>query len=212
MNEPKSTLRQAIEKTQDQLATDKEQILPASKVVVVGPARSYPSATAAYEDGTQFDSEIVGIHTTVRPMWRTPDVAIQQNKVITTNLPPAVTASGLIVSPSVTSAVLVGIPDMSAAVRVPAGSQVQVSWQFSGSLSASTASASFALYRDTVRIGPVLYGNSPANNAKFSMSQTFIDTPSPGLHAYSVYWATSAGTLTGDGKGRVLHALVLKPQ
>lgn len=209
---PKSTLRQAIESTQQQVNAQQEQILPASKVVVDQPARSYPSASAAYEDGIGFDSPTVGINQTFRPMWRTQDVAVQQNKVITTNMPKAITSTGIAVSPSVTSPNLVSAPNMSVPVKVPAGTQVQISWQFSGALSAATASAMFALYRDNVRIGQILYGQSPVNNQKFSQSQTFIDNPPPGLHSYSVYWATTGGTLTGDGKGRSIQAQVLKPQ
>jgi hypothetical protein len=205
-------LKKQIQSALRKVGAVEEQIIPASKVVLPGPARSYASSTASFDQDTEFDSPTVGLHNNFRPMWRTPDAAIQQNKVITTKLPPAVTASGIAVSPSVTSAALVSMPDMSAPVNVQGNAQVQVSWQFSGALSTLTASAAFALFRDNIQIGPTLYGNSPANGAKFSVAHTFIDTPPPGVHSYAVYWSTTAGTLTADGKGRVLHALTLRPQ
>jgi len=107
---------------------------------------------------------------------------------------------------------LVAVPDMTVGVKATAGSQVQLSWSFSGALSIATASAAFALFRDGVQLGPTVYGNSPSNGAKFSTQQTFIDSPSGGFHVYSIYWSTNAGTLTADGKGRFIHGLVLKPQ
>jgi len=220
MAEPKSTLRKAIQDTQAQVTAQQKQTLPASKVVVVGPARSYPSSSAAYEDGIGYDVPFVGTNTTFRAMWRTQDVAVQQNKVITTKLPDASIANGVQHSPSVTSSKLVSAPDMTVAVVIPGhsgdgnagGGQVQITWHVSASLSLATAQASFALFRDNVQIGPTVYGGTSQNGGKFSVSQTFIDTPGNGLHAYAVYWATSAGSLTGDGIGRYIHALPLRPQ
>jgi len=205
-------LKKQIEKTLKRVNAVEEQTLPATKVVLPGPARSYGSSTASFDQDTEFVPPTESFNNNFRPMWRTPDAAVQQNKVITTKLPPAITATGIAVSPSVTSAVLVSTPDMAAPVNVQGNAQVQISWQFSGALSTSTASAAFALFRDNVQIGPAIYGNSPSNGAKFSVGHTFIDTPPPGVHSYAVYWSTTAGTLTADGKGRVLHALVLRPQ
>jgi hypothetical protein len=205
-------LKAQIKSTQTQVAAQQAQLVPSSGVVTAQPARSYPSSTAAYEDGVGFDSPTETIASTMRPMWNTPDTAIQQQKVHTVNMPTAATASGIAISPSVASTKLVAIPDMTAAVTATAGSQVQVSWSFSGHLNSVRASASFALYRDGTQIAPTVYGSSPAAGAKFSMTQTFIDSPGGGLHAYSVYWAVSNGVLTADGKGRYVHGLVLKPQ
>jgi hypothetical protein len=207
-----ATLKQRIAQTQNDLKAVEEQTLPSTKVVTDQPARSYISNNANFDGNAAFAPQAIGIHTSFRPSWRTPDAAIQQNKVITTNLPTAVTATGVAVAPVMTSATLGGMPDMSVAVRVPAVSQVQISWHVSASLDSTTASATFVLYRDNVRIGTKLYGASSAANNKFSVSQTYIDAPSAGLHSYAVYWATSAGTLTADAKSRAITGLVLKPQ
>jgi hypothetical protein len=214
------SLKDQLKNTQAQLDSVEQQTIPAGKVVIPKPARSYPSATMAFEGGTSFDPPTVRTNTSFRPMWKTPDVAIQQNKVITTKLPEASIAKGVTQSPQVTSTALTAMPDMSASVVVPGhsgdvnqgGGQVQISWQASASLDAATSVASFALYRDNKQIAPTCYGSNPNANGKFSVQQTFIDTPGNGLHVYAVYWATSAGTLTADSTGRFLHALALRPQ
>ena len=214
-----ATLKQIIKETQSQVTANQEQILPGSKVVSQGPSRSYPSATAAWEDGIGYTPPFVGTNQTFRPNWRTLDVAVQQNKVITTKLPDASIAKGIIQNPSMTSAKLVSVPDVTVAVVIPGhsgdvnkgGGQIQINWHVSAGLSVATAQASFALFRDGVQIGPTVYGATPNNGGKFSVAQTFIDTPGNGLHSYAVYWATSAGTLTGDGIGRFIHALPLRP-
>jgi len=205
-------LKAQIKSTQAQVASEKAQLVPGTQVVTPQPARSYPSSSAAYQDGVGFDPPTETIATTFRPIWNTPPAAVQQNKVTTVNLPAASTATGVAVSPSMSSSKFVAVPDMTAAVKATAGSQVQISWSFSGVLSVATAVASMALFRDGQQIGPTLHGSGPASNAKFSIAQTFIDSPSGGLHAYSVYWSTNVGRLTADGKNRVVHGLVLKPQ
>ena len=209
------TLKQQVASVQSAVADVSEQVVPGSGVVTPKPARSYPTSTMAYDSGTAFDVPTETINKTFRPMWRVPDVAVQQNKVITTNLPPAVTATGVVVSPTMTSNTLASVPDMSAPVRHKAGTQIQISWSMSAALSTATAQATFAHYRDNVQIGPLVYGSSPADAQKFSVSQSFIDTPGGRghpVHKYAVYWSTNAGTLTADAKNRVMHILTLKPQ
>jgi hypothetical protein len=207
-----STLKEQLKSAQEDVKEITEQTIPSSKVALPVPARAYPSSVEAYEAGIKFDNPTVRTYTTVRPQWRTPGAALQNNKVTTLNMPKVVVAKGIKQSPFSTASHLTSMPDMTAIVTAAAGVQVQVSWHFSGSLSTATAVASFALFREGTQIGPTTYGNSVANNGKFSVSQTFIDVPSVGLHAYSVYWATSAGSITADGVGRYLHALALKPQ
>jgi hypothetical protein len=207
-----ATLKQQITDVKEQADAERQQRISSGRVHLPQPARSYVSNEATYDDKSSFDSPTVGTNTTFRPNWVTQDAAIQQNKVITTNLPKAVVATGAAVSPVMTSPTLGAVPDMQIAIRVPAQSQVQVSWQVSAALNSTTASATFVLYRDNVKIGTPLYGASSAANNKFSVSQNYIDAPSAGLHSYSVYWSTSAGTLTADSKSRSITGLVLKPQ
>lgn len=175
------------------------------------PARSYPSPTATYDEDSQFQSPFDHISTRFRPMWRIQETALQQRKVTTTQIPPIVQATGIAISPATTNATLVAVPDLTIAVNSN-GNQIQISWNISASLSLNTASASFALFRDGIKIGQPQFGNSPTNNALFSVSQTVPDTPGLGFHSYSVYWATTAGTLTASGKQRNISALVLRPQ
>jgi hypothetical protein len=206
------TLKQDLQNTQAQVQAQTAQVVAGSQVVTPVPARSYPNSPAAWEAGTSFDSDVVQVNQTSRAMWQTQPAAVQQNKVNTLNMPTAVMAKGIAISPSVTSAKLVAVPDMAVGIRGTAGTQVQLNWHFAGSLSTSTAAASFALFRDGLQIAPTGYGSSPTNGAKFSFAGTYIDSPTTGAHAYAIYWATNAGTLTADGKGRYLSALLLKPQ
>lgn len=187
------------------------QIISSTGAPNPGPARSYPSPTATYDEDSQFQSPFDHIQTRMRPMWRIQETALQQRKVTTTAIPAAIVATGIAIGPSTTNANLVAIPDLTIAVNTN-GSQVQISWNVSASLSLNTASASFALFRDGIKIGQPQFGNSPTNNALFSVSQTIPDSPGLGFHSYSVYWSTTAGTLTANGKQRNISALILRPQ
>jgi hypothetical protein len=204
-------LKDDLKKAQSEIKSAGEQKLSGSEAPNALPARSYPSPTATYEEDSQFQAPFERTHVTMRPMWRIERTAIQNTKVITTALPQATSATGIAVSPSTTNANLVAMPDMT----IPAnavGVQLQISWNISASLSLNTATASFALFRDGIKIGQTQYGQSVANNQKFSVTQTILDNPPLGLHSYSVYWATTAGTLTADQKSRSISSLTLRPQ
>jgi hypothetical protein len=205
------TLKEELQKAQSEIKSAGEQIVSASKVPNVVPARSYPSPTSTYEEDSQFTSPFEHTNIRMRPMWKIDETAIQQRKVTTTALPPATSVSGIAVSPATTNAALVAVPDLTIPAQAT-GAQLQISWNVSASLSLNTATASFALFRDGIKIGQTQYGQSVANNQKFSVSQTVLDNPQLGLHSYSVYWATTAGTLTADQKSRAISALVLRPQ
>lgn len=205
------TLKNDIEKAKSDIKLAGKQTLSETDAPNIVPARSYPSPTSTYQEDSQFVNPFERAHITTRPMWKIDPAAIQQTKVITTALPPITSATGVAISPSTTSVNLVAIPDLT----IPAsatGAQLQISWNVSASLSINTATASFALYRDGIKIGQTQYGNSVSANQKFSVSQTVVDSPPLGLHSYSVYWSTTAGTLTADQKSRSLSALVLRPQ
>lgn len=195
----------------EKLQRASKQIVSSTAVPNPGPARSYPSPTATYDEDSQFQSPFDHTQTRMRPMWRIQETALQQRKVTTTQLPSATQVTGIAVSPATTNVAFVAIPDLTIAVNSN-GSQVEIVWNVSASLSLNTASASFALFRDGIRIGQPQFGNSPTNNALFSVSQTVRDSPSLGFHSYSVYWSTTAGTLTANGKQRNISALVLRPQ
>jgi len=206
------SLKDDLKVVKRQVSSEVAQVLPNTKVHADTPARSYPNTPAAFPSGIQFNSDIILLNTISRPMWQTQPAAVQQSKVNTLNMPQATTSTGIKVSPQVTSPNLVAVPDASVSLKGTAGTQVQINWQCSAALSTSTAAASFALFRDGKQIAPVAYGHSPSNGAKFSVSGTYIDSPSIGYHSYALYWATSAGVMTGDGKGRFITAIVLKPQ
>lgn len=195
----------------DKLQRASRQIVLSTGFANPGPARSYPSPTATYDEDSQFQSPFDHIQNRMRPMWRIQETALQQRKVTTTVIPAAIVATGIAIGPSTTNANLVAIPDLTIAVNTN-GSQVQISWNISASLSLNTASASFALFRDGIKIGQPQFGNSPSNNALFSVSQTIPDSPGLGFHSYSVYWSTTSGTLTANGKQRNISALILRPQ
>jgi hypothetical protein len=194
------------------LAEASSQIVPVNQSANSVPARSYPSPAHTYQEDAQFVNPFDRTHVTMRGMWKIDQTAIQQTKVITTALPPAISnAVVLASSPSTTGASLIAVPDMTVAIRTT-GAQVQINWSVSASLSSSANFGSFALFRDNVQIGPTVYGDAPGNNQNFTVSESFVDSPSLGLHAYSVYWATSGGTLTADKKNRYISALILRPQ
>ena len=205
------TLKDALAKAKADLAANISQIVSANATPNVVPARSYPSPTSTYQEDSQFTSPFEHTNIRSRPMWKIESAAIQQTKVITTTLLPTTSASGVVVSPATTNAALVSVPDLT----IPAnaiGAQIQISWNVSASLSLNTATASFALFRDGIQVSQTTYGQSVANNQKFSVTQTYVDKPPLGVHAYSVFWATTAGTLTADLKNRSISALVLRPQ
>ena len=202
------SLKTDLEKVKEQVAANEAQIVTTPPRTV--PARSYPAPTqSGYTD--ELESPFGRTNNNFRAMWKVGETAIQQRKVITTALPTASSASGIAISPATTNANLVAVPDLTIPVNA-SGFQVQISWNISASLSLNTATASFAIFRDGVQIGQTQYANSPVNNQKFSASQTIVDKPSLGFHAYSVYWATTAGTLTADAKNRSVSGLVLRPQ
>lgn len=207
------TLKQAIAAAQKDIQSNVEQVVSVNATDSWSPARSYPSTSASdfmpalHGDPSPFHHSQVSF----RPGWKVQEAAQTQSKVLTSALLKAVQVSGIAVSPTSTNANLVAVPDMVLAVTVP-NSQVQISWNISASESLVANQASFALFRDGRQIGVTQWGNSPSNNAIFSVSQTMIDSPSPGLHSYALYWATSAGTITANGKQRNLAALILKPQ
>ena len=203
-------LKDDIKKLKTGLKTQQDQTLPGSHVVTPVPARSYPTSPIAFEDGTSFNTDVRTINNNFRPMWNTRESAIQQNKVTTLNLPKVTQALGIAVSPTMTSTKLVSLPNMTVGLAGTAGVQIQVAWQFSGSLTPSSAVASFALFRDGLQIAPTMYGSN--SNGKFTVTGSYVDAPLTGLHAYSLYGAVSAGTLTADGKSRLISALPLKPQ
>jgi len=203
------TLKMQIKKA---LAEASSQIVPVNQSANSVPARSYPSPAHTYQEDAQFVNPFDRTHVTMRGMWKIDQTAIQQTKVITTALPPAVTGSVIKASsPATTGTSLIAVPDMTVAIRAT-GAQIQINWTVSASLSNSAQFATFALFRDNVQIGPTMYGDAPSNNQNFTVSQSFIDNPSLGLHAYSVYWATSGATLTADKKNRSISALILRPQ
>lgn len=204
-------LKEELKKAKSDIIQLGEQTMGVTKAANVVPARSYPSPASTYQEDSQFNSPFDRSNVTMRPMWKIEATAIQQTKVITTALPIASSATGIAVSPATTNATLVAVPDLTIPANAT-GAQLQISWNVSASLSLNTATASFSLFRDGIKVGQTLYGQSVANNQKFSVSQTLIDNPPLGLHSYSVYWATTAGTLTADQKSRSLSALVLRPQ
>lgn len=203
------SVKSDLKKVTERLDANEAQVVTKAPNAI--PARSYPSPTVAYEDNAFFDPPFVRQNVTSRAMWKINETAVQQRRVTTTALPAASSASGIAVSPATTNAALVAVPDMTIAVNAT-GAQVQISWNISASLSLNTATASFAVFRDGILIGQTQYANSPTNNQKFSASQTVVDKPALGIHAYSLYWATTAGTLTADGKNRSISGLVLRPQ
>jgi len=203
------SVKDDLKKVAEQVAANDAQVV--TKAPNATPARSYPSPTATYEDSAFFETPFVRQNVTSRAMWKVNESAIQQRKVITTSLPAATGVSGIAVAPATTNTALVAVPDLTIAVNAT-GAQVQISWNISASLSVNTATASFAVFRDGIQISQTQYANSPANNQKFSASQTIVDSPALGLHAYSLYWSTSSGTLTADGKNRSISGLILRPQ
>ena len=205
------TVRSQLKRVEESISQANAQIVPVSRTANPVPARSYPSPAHTYQEDAQFPNPFDRTSVTTRPMWKIDTTAIQQTKVITTALPPVSTASGVANNPATSGTSLIAVPDLT--IRVNAtGAQVQLKWSVSASLSSNANTASFALFRDGVQIGPTLYGQSVANNQKFTVSHTFDDKPPLGFHAYSVYWSTSAGTLTGDTKNRYISALILRPQ
>lgn len=210
---PTSTLRKVVAHLQEQLSGAEAQTTTSAKFPNATPARGYIASEATQDQRSEFADPFSRIGSgRFRPTWVTQPAAVQQTKVITTNIQPPANAVGSANAPATTSATPGGVPDMVVALRVGANSQVHIAWSFSGSLSATTLTATFALYRDGQRIGQPVYGMSPQVNGKFSVSQSFIDSPQAGLHSYAVYWSTSGGTLTADAKSRQITALNLKPQ
>jgi hypothetical protein len=205
------TLKEQIAAQQKQADAQERQIVSGSRVVVNRPARSYPNSTFTFDNNVGFDPDSEVLNSQSRPMWKVGN-GYRPELVAPRGIPVPVSATGIQVSPVITSGVLAAVPDMTLAVRATANVPVQVSWQVSASLATSTASGAFILYRDGQRIGQFLYGNSPANQAKFSVTQTYIDNPGSGLHAYSVYWSVTGGTMTADANNRLISAMVLRPQ
>lgn len=203
------TLKEAIRQTKLETERNTLQIVSVNGTDSWSPQRSYPAfnSSGLIQEESPFTTHFVQ----PRPIWRIQEAAQTQSKVLTIQTLKSVSVSGIAVSPTSTNANLVSMPDMVLAVNVPS-CQVQISWSVSVSENLVANQASFALFRDAVQIGPTQWGNSPSNNAIFSVSQTFIDGPISGLHSYAVYWATSAGTITANAKQRNLTALILKPQ
>lgn len=204
------TLRDDLKKVDAKVKATSDLVIAGTQTQNIVPARSYPSPISTYDEDSQFQNPFDRTNVTMRPMWRVQGAAVQQIKVITTALPQAISATGIVVSPATTNALLVAVPDCTIAIQA-VGVQLQISWNISASLSTNAATASFALFRDGIKIGQTQYGQSVANNQKFSVTQTILDNPPLGFHAYAIYWATSAGTLTADQKSRSISALVLRP-
>jgi hypothetical protein len=205
------SLKDELKKVDTKVKATSDLVIAGTQTQNIVPARSYPSPVATYEEDSQFQNPFDRTNVTMRTMWRIQGSAVQQTKVITTALPQAISATGVIVSPFTTSTGLVAVPDCTIAIQA-IGVQLQISWNISASLSLNTSTASFALFRDGVKIGQTQYGQSVANNQKFSVTQTILDNPPLGFHAYAIYWATTAGTLTADQKSRSVSALILRPQ
>ncbi len=205
------TVSQKLVRVEEQLKENVAQIVPINKSANAVPARSYPSPCHTYQEDAQFPNPFDRTSVTLRPMWRIEETAVQQRKVISISLPPVTQVTGITVSPTSTSATLVAVPDMTIPVN-SSGAQVQISWNISLSVSNSTADVSLALFRDGTQIGPTQWTVSPAAGEKMSVSQVWIDRPSTGFHGYSLYWATTSGTITADTKNRSISALILRPQ
>src|SRR3974390_1480810 len=211
------TLKQAIQQARAQIVSEKAQTISINSAANIVPARPYPSPNASnvvdgqmHSDGwvaDPFPDHFISL----RPMWKIQEAAQTQSRVLPAPILTATQVRGIAIGPSTTNTLLVSVPDMSIPSNT-GGLQVQVTWAVSASLSAAAASASFALFRDGVAIAPTKFGNSPTNNAVFTVSQSWIDTPPVGIHSYAVYWATSSGTLTASGKNRSISCLVLRTQ
>jgi len=179
--------------------------------------RSFTNPDDVYDDVVGFDTIYGTFQPGVfRPMWRVRPSAIQQNRITTVNSPtgtgtPQVTSSykqGVVLGPSTTSTTLLLVPDMSTSIQTFGA--VQVGFQITAQTVNANDPANFAIYRDGVQIAAT-FQQSGGANTNFTISQTIVDNPTPGIHVYALYWSKTTSTLTASGKARSIYAINLKP-
>jgi hypothetical protein len=193
------------------MATDKEQLNGSNVPNPVRP-RSFTNPDDVYDDVVGFDHPHNFFQPGYfRPMWRIRPAAIVQNRITTVqsqagsgnqSAPAQIYKQGAVTSPSTTSTALKAVPDMNLSINTTGA--VQVGFQITAT---STAAASYAIYRDGTRISPIFQ----ESGSPYTMSQTIVDNPPTGTHSYSLYWATTGGTVTATGKARSIYAINLKP-
>ena len=151
----------------------------------------------------------------VRTHWLTPINAIRSQVVSqkssaspTNSSQQGAFSAGLVNAPVTTLAALSTVPDLSVALQTDSTVLVNMQGSFIGP---SSATATFALYRDGLQIGRA-YPHVPAQDGKpFLVNLSAIDTPTPGTHAYAAQWAISSGTLTAAAYARSIDAMNHRP-
>jgi hypothetical protein len=204
----------ALTKLAQQVA---QQQVAANRAPLPTSLRSSGSPETSGEGGVDADALLLnplkpGIF---RALWQTPVNAVRSQIVSQkSSATPAnsteqgAAASGLLNNPTTALATLSAVPDMS--VSLGCNSNVLVNFQgsFQGP---SSATATFALYRDGTQIGRELFLSPPVTGAPFLVSIAATDAPPDGTHAYSAQWATSAGTLTAAAYARTIQAVNQRP-
>jgi len=181
--------------------------------------RGLPSAETSYDIAATDPSGVVnnplkpGL---TRALWLTPIntvksavVSIKSSANPTSASEQSAYKAGLHANPTTTLTTMSVVPDM--AVQLQCNSQIIV--DFTGSfIGPSSATCTFALYRDNTQLLQRAYPMSPpVTGQPFMVNLNAADQPSPGVHSYSAQWAINSGTLTAAAYAREISALNHRP-